>query len=239
MHSNFKSRDQRSLEYTSLRQELSQNRQYIFERPLFIVTLLGAALIQFKNDTYLAILPFLVIVTLWINLFMMANLLWSSSRIAAYIEVVLEPCSKVKWIGWEKDLRKNRIWVEKNRDKLKDIVKGNGDSSAVPDLMSFYAPVVVLHFVIMAIAFLLSIFLICIDKTPQADCNLSWLAPWISTALNNWNLFWFLLSLLGTIISTYLYVYKNDSRNYSTIEDQRAIWLAVFSHDDEEIKRKA
>ena len=50
-----------SLEYTSLREELAQNEQYIFERPLLIITAIGIAATQIEDSTLLAILSFVFI----------------------------------------------------------------------------------------------------------------------------------------------------------------------------------
>jgi hypothetical protein len=201
----------RLLEYTSLREEMAQNKKYIFERPLLIVTALGVALIQLEANAYLAIiLPFLLIVTLWTNLVLTVNRLGSSSRIAAYILVVLEPFSDMEWIGWERALRQHRIWMEKNSDKLDDIYKEHSNPSAVPDSKMFYNPLVCFHLVIIAIAIVISLFL-------------------SYTAQNVWNLSWSVLSLATTGLFVYFYKRKyNFDKIFGSIERERIIWLAAF-----------
>jgi len=53
------------LEYASLRDELSSNKKYIFERPLLIIGAIGIALVQSKDTFYIAILPFLLVVAVF------------------------------------------------------------------------------------------------------------------------------------------------------------------------------
>jgi hypothetical protein len=205
-----------SLEYISLREELAQNKQYIFERPLLIITAIGIAATQIKDSTFLAILPFVLIITLWTNLVLTVNRLWSSSRIAAYIGVVFEHADyAVDWIGWENSLRKHRIWMKEiGEDKLDILLKNYLNLSAIPDSMMFYTPLLKFHVIIISVAIILSgwVFLESPDK---------------------WNLLWFMLSFSATICFAYFCIRKyNIPRINSNIEEQRIIWLAVFGKLD-------
>jgi hypothetical protein len=94
-------------EYGILRNELLQNKQYVFERPLLIITAAGVAAVQLSDAPSVLLLPVLLIVLLLINLWFTVNRLKSIARIAAYIAVVLESAPKA-WIGWEGALRKHR-----------------------------------------------------------------------------------------------------------------------------------
>ena len=48
-------------EYGTLRNELLQNKQYVFERPLLIITAAGVAAVQLSNEPSVLLLPVLLI----------------------------------------------------------------------------------------------------------------------------------------------------------------------------------
>jgi hypothetical protein len=78
------------LEYESLRNELNENRKYVFERPLIIFT---AACIFFdyvSKTEYVMLFPCLIILLLIFNLHFTANRLNSNARIIAYIRLFIE-----------------------------------------------------------------------------------------------------------------------------------------------------
>lgn len=94
-------------EYETLRQELSDNKKYVFERPLLIIT---AAFIfsDFVMETPYAILfPILVIYLLLFNLKFTSNRLNSSARIVSYIRLFIEK-KDPKNYQWETFLAKYR-----------------------------------------------------------------------------------------------------------------------------------
>ena len=78
------------LEYSSLREEMLQNKGYVFERPLLIITAAGIASIQLSGKPSVVLLPFLLVIILSINLWFTINRLESTARIASYISVALE-----------------------------------------------------------------------------------------------------------------------------------------------------
>jgi hypothetical protein len=58
----------RSLEYSTLRTEMLQSKQYVFERPLLIITAAGVASMQLSQQPSIALLPILLVLILLINL---------------------------------------------------------------------------------------------------------------------------------------------------------------------------
>lgn len=197
------------LEYASLRDELAKNKQYVFERPLIIIAAIGAALVQFKSTDYLPILPFLLIVTIWTNLALTVNRLRSSSRIISYIQVMLEPPNLEKWRGWENSLRDYRIW------KSTQSLPSNANESLVDDALRFSPTIFKFHIAIVAIAFIVSIF---IFFDAQENTNLLWRRMWL------------LLSLAATAaFGRYCYFEYNNKNLKGNIEIEKRIWEAIFN----------
>lgn len=145
---------QRMEEYASLRKELLQSKQYVFERPLLIITATIIASTQFNDiNIFIAILPTVLIITLLANLSFTVNRMKSYSRIAAYIEVVLEPGSPVEWIGWETSLRESRIWCRKNLKKGEDFSDWPvAEDDIAPRTMMFYPSILWFHIVLVILA---------------------------------------------------------------------------------------
>jgi hypothetical protein len=145
-------------EYDTLRDELSQSRKYVFERPLVIVGV-GAALLTAERLQYGAALPALLTGLLLFNYWFTVNRLMSSARIVAYIQVVLE--GGTEWRGWETSLREYRIWIKDDPEVKKQIVESELNQRAVPDALMYYPPIFLIHiaFVVLCltVGFLLTI----------------------------------------------------------------------------------
>jgi hypothetical protein len=87
-------------EYESLRNELNENRKYVFERPLIIFT---AALVFFNyisKTEYAALFPGITTFILLFNLQFTSNRMNSSSRIIAYIRLFIEKNDSANY-NWE------------------------------------------------------------------------------------------------------------------------------------------
>lgn len=121
-------------EYRSLQEEHRKNREYIFERPLVVVTILAAIaqyiLIYESPDKGLNLMtsslklltfPFLIYM-LYYNLTFTKDKLRSDARIVTYIQLFFEDNS-VYWIGWETSLRYHRKWTRETKKIVKDIDK--------------------------------------------------------------------------------------------------------------------
>jgi hypothetical protein len=76
-------------EYETLRQELNENKKYVFERPLIIITAAFVALGSIPSE-YLIFYPIVIIYLLLFNLSFTINRLNSSARIVAYIRLHIE-----------------------------------------------------------------------------------------------------------------------------------------------------
>jgi hypothetical protein len=212
----------KSLEYPSLREEMLQNRKYIFARPLLILTTIGiVASIQGKDTFLLIFLPTLFSFFMMIDMWFTVNRLRSNSRIAAYIEVFLEPgiiegknvsLPKPEFIGWEKSLRKYRKWkaVTKKEDREKAIAQYY-EETAVQDALMFYPPIYDLHVVLVLLSCAVSIFFVYF--TPESIQIFGMLLN-IGVAY---------LFIVGYCLWEYLPENMKD-----LIERERATWLAVF-----------
>jgi len=143
----------RLAEYSTLRDELLQNKKYVFERPLLIITAAGIASVKLSGEPSLAFLPLLLVIVLLSNLWFTVNRLQSNARIIAYIAVVLESGSDAIWVGWENALRQHRMWSkrhtpeEQSAERLKYF-----DPCSVPDAMSFYPALWWLHLATVTVA---------------------------------------------------------------------------------------
>ncbi|MBI9050895.1 MAG: hypothetical protein JEZ00_15850 [Anaerolineaceae bacterium] len=210
----------KSQEYDSLRSESMQNKQYVFERPLLIITAFGIAVVQFNNDTAVSLLPCLLIIVLLMNLWFTVNRMKSLARIVAYISVFLEPKSEMKWIGWENSLRVYRIWGKKYSKKEKeDNLSKLIDESAIPDAMTFYAPLFWLHVVMMLIALIVSALL------TFSIPDLIHIIP-------------FGITLVASIIfAIFCMGPYHPKKMRDLIEVQRATWIAVFKDDIQKKKK--
>jgi len=129
-------------EYDTLRDELKQSRQYVFERPLLIVGV-GVALLTAEGVRYGAALPALLTGLLLFNYRFTVNRLMSASRIIAYIQVSIE--GKTVWKGWETSLREYRIWKEDNSEVEDRIVKSEMNQKAAPHALMYYSLIYQIH----------------------------------------------------------------------------------------------
>ena len=151
-----------------IRSELLENKKYVFERPLLIVTAAGVAAVQLSGNPTALLLPFLLIVIMLINLWFTVNRLRSMARIAAYIDLVLEG-NPASWIGWERSLRKHRIWTKQHSlDERRTALSKYATDEAIPDAMMFYGPLLLLH-VMTVIAALAISCLTLVAKTQLAE----------------------------------------------------------------------
>lgn len=147
-----------SNEYSSLRSELLQNKQFVFERPLLIITAIAVASTQLTEKQSIFLLPFLLIFVLLINLWFTAERIQSNARIVAYIEVFLESDESQKWIGWEKSLRYYRIWKKMQSKKaINEFIKNEINPAAIPDSGMFYPSIFWLHLGMVILAMVIAI----------------------------------------------------------------------------------
>jgi hypothetical protein len=103
-------------EYETLRQELNENKKYIFERPLVIIT---AAFVIFgyaSDQDFIMLFPPVIIFLLLFNLKFTSNRLNSSARIVAYISLFIEKRNSENF-QWESFLSEYRLRVKDNDTK--------------------------------------------------------------------------------------------------------------------------
>jgi hypothetical protein len=205
---------QRLAEYNSLRNELLQNKQYVFERPLLIITATGIAAVQVSDKPSL-ILPVLLIIILWVNLRFTVNRLRSIARIVAYISVVLESAPE-RWTGWENALRTYRIWIKQHtKEEQRFLLAKHIDQDAIPDAMMFYEPIYLLHVSTVIGALVLSIpSLSDIRDVPE------------------------IVSFVFALAAAFLFLYYglgsyHPKKMRNLIEVRRAIWIEVLNMADQ------
>ena len=199
-----------SAEYNTLRSELLQNKQYVFERPLLIITAAGVAAVQLSSKPSVLLLPFLLIIVLLINLWFTVNRLRSIARIAAYIAVVFESTPHA-WIGWENALREHRMWTKRHDPKdQRELLAKHIKSEAIPDAMMFYCPLFLLHVATVLVA--LSVSALTLAETQSALQIGSFCITLVATCV-------FAVYCIGP--------YK-PSKMRDLIEVQRAIWIEAL-----------
>ena len=201
----------RSAEYTTLRDELLQNKQYVFERPLLIITAAGVASVELSGQPSVVLLPLLLVVVLLVNLWFTVNRLRSNARIVGYIDVVLESMTENKWIGWEKSLRLHRMWMKKhNEEQRTKILEPYIEKSAIPDAMMFYPPIYWIHIATVILA--LAVSGLSVINSPEIL-----------------HIVTFSITLLvSCVFAGYCIGSHHPSRMTDLIEVQRATWIAVF-----------
>jgi len=204
----------RFLEYTTLRNELLQNKQYVFERPLLIIAAAGVASFQLSNQPSIVLLPTLLVVILLVNLWFTVNRLKSIARIAAYIEVALESVQGVKWIGWETSLRAHRIWMKShNPNERIEELRPHIEQSAISDAMVFHPPIFWLHVIMVILAVIVSI--ISAIGTPHISQIIA-----SSTTL-----------FVSCVFTGYCVGPYCPGKMRNLIEVQRAIWKVVLQNE--------
>jgi hypothetical protein len=201
----------RLAEYSTLRDEILQNKKYVFERPLLIITAAGIASVKLSGEPSLAFLPLLLVIVLLSNLWFTVNRLQSNARIIAYIAVVLEPDAGVTWIGWENALRRYRSWKETTAPDAQELkLQPYINLSAIPDAMSFYPALWVLHIATVIVALGSSGASLLKDSSPLA------VAAFVLTAL------------VTVVFLGYCLGPDRPKKMRSLIELQRATWKIVF-----------
>ena len=209
------SREQfRVAEYASLRSEILQGKQFVFERPLLVIFAAAVAVAQLASSNLLvAVAPAFVALMLF-NLVFTRNRLHSGARISAYIDAVLESRAGIEWIGWERALRKYRTWFTKTpRNQRIKQRESAMDQSAIPDAMMFYPHLLVIHIAPVLAAVAGSAFLMAESSAPIAMRALG-LAITASLVLA--------AGLFGVVGGYHPNALKR------VIEEQRATWRAVF-----------
>lgn len=117
-------------EYESLRQEITQNKKYIFERPLLVIGVIGLAASQLEKNPIALLLPAMLVSMLWLNLWFTVNRIRSTARIVAYISLILESKNE-RWIGWETALNKYRLWAKEHFNKFKENLEFSNNREAM------------------------------------------------------------------------------------------------------------
>ena len=205
------------VEHNTLRAELLQNKQYVFERPLLIVTAAGVAAVQLSGNPSVLLLPLLLIVLLLINLWFTVNRLKSIARISAYIEIILERAQH-KWIGWENSLRSHRMWTKRhNKQEQNEALSKHIKQDAIPDAMMFYGPLYLLHVVTVIVAL-----------------AVSWLSLVSSSGYPT--IVSFVLTLFAAILFIgYCLGPYHPKKMRDLIEVQRAIWIVSLNIDENDL----
>ena len=99
-------------EYETLRFELNDNKKYVFERPLLIIT---AALVAFEyvsKTAFIMLLPDIIIYLLLFNLKFTSNRLNSNARIVSYLRLAIEARDPANY-RWETFLSEYRVDTQK------------------------------------------------------------------------------------------------------------------------------
>jgi len=95
-------------EYESLRNEINDNRKYVFERPLLIFSAACIFFDSVSKTDYAILFPCLIVLLLLFNLHFTANRLNSNARIIAYIRLYIEKNQPSNY-QWETFLNAYRI----------------------------------------------------------------------------------------------------------------------------------
>lgn len=137
-------------EYGVLRDEITQSKRYVLERPLVIVGV-GVTLMTTQYSPEVAgALPTLMAGLLLFNFWFSVNRLISAARIVAYTKLVLEPNSNFVWIGWETSLQRYRLWTSKKDagKRVDEVMKKKHPS----DSNVFYAQIYSLHLILISVS---------------------------------------------------------------------------------------
>lgn len=97
----------RENEHSALRAEILQNKKYMFERPLLIISAAAVAYGQVGRTGASWFIPILLVALLWMNLLFTDDRIRSTARITEYVALCLES-QTFDWIGWENALRRYR-----------------------------------------------------------------------------------------------------------------------------------
>lgn len=192
-------------EYETLRNELLQSKQYVFERPILIIT--GSiAFIQFIDKQYAIYFPLIIIGLLSFNLWFTVNRMISMARIIAYIQLVLEN-KECKWFGWETSLRNYRKWLHLNQKSVDQI---KIEDEAVYDNLGYYPTIFYMHIIVTILVFLILV-IFSINHFESQNISLS-------------------LLTLGLLVLFIVYaIKKRPNKIKPQIEKNRQIWKMVFN----------
>jgi len=140
------------LEYENLRRESETNKNYVFERPILILTV-SLATINFGGEEYIPYIPIFITILLCFNFSFTVNRLYSAARIIAYIMLVIETNHK-PYHGWENLLVHHREFTTRLGNKrlskiLKDVVIDEKEQK----VYGFYPLIYYFHFFIIAITY--------------------------------------------------------------------------------------
>jgi hypothetical protein len=108
-------------EYESLRNELNDNRKYVFERPLLIFSVACIFFDYVSKTDYVMLFPCLIVLLLLFNLHFTANRLNSNARIIAYIRLFIEKNQPNNY-QWETFLNAYRLKGENRSLKYYPII---------------------------------------------------------------------------------------------------------------------
>ena len=199
-----------SQEYNTLRQELLESKRYVFERPLAIMAIAAIGLQSFEKPQHIA-LPLAISVLTLFNYWFTVNRLQSAARIVAYINLVLEPEAKLRWIGWEASLRCYRQWLRSRTEReARDFVDANLELSAAPDALMYYPPAYYFHEALMVFAVVLGTV-----QLLEGASVWTWILSVGTAALGVWSVRYF--------------VRWRPGRLRTAIERNRVIWQAALA----------
>jgi small-conductance mechanosensitive channel len=201
----------RLLEYNALRQEMQDNKKFVFERPFIIIGGIGLAALQLQHSTFIWLLPSFFVFLLCLNLAFTANRLLSNARISGYLSAIVEP--SVIWVGWENALRLYRAWSNAKTPLRKSLESEEyNDKRAQSDRMLFFFPLLMLH-VVPAVFAIIS-FGWAYSNAEKGEQVIQTITLWLTLASAVYFLFLVLWKFLP---------YKMSAR----LEIERSIWLAV------------
>jgi hypothetical protein len=162
-------------EFNALRREMEQTRQYVFERPLLIISASLAAIALFDKPFVLWLIP-LAVGLLTVNLWFTAERMRSLSRIVAYIQLVLEQKTYEPWLGWETSLCyfrtlmgkksqsircRDRLWPSKEHwCELWGFIKCTKVEEPIPEAAGYYPTMWLMHLVSVVVLFVVSVVLL-------------------------------------------------------------------------------
>lgn len=202
-----------SKEYESLRSELLQNKQFVFERPLLIITAIAVASTQLSEKQSILLLPILLIFVLLINLWFTVERMWSNARIVAYFEIFVESDQCQKWIGWEKSLRYYRIWNKtQTKEKFKEFIRTHINPAAIPDSGMFYPSIFWLHVGMVLLAMVVAVLPLMEKMT---------LVPLVASSA---------AVVLGLVFIGFCCSKFRPNKMKDMIEVQRVIWVEVYKN---------
>ena len=204
----------RLTEYQSLRTEMQDNKKFVFERPFFIIGVVGIAGLKMEESPYFSLLPSFLIFLLGLNLAFTANRLLSNARIAGYLAAIVEPA--IDWIGWENALRCYRSWSNAQSELRKSIAAQKyHDRRAGIDRALYFLPLLMLH--IVPVVFGLIVFCWNFYQRPPVG------VPRYITLV---------LTIVAAVYFCVVSAFKfQPSKLSERLEIERSIWRAVYQWD--------